>query len=219
MVCASAQVPPANQIVGRDEIDPDVLLQMREMGRQMQQRMEERGIDRRQLVDELLLDMRQGVDTATLQQRLISRGVIDREALEQLHALGQRIALGSIRRRLASDDAQWNIVAARMQKVVAALADHGHFIDTPREQESRTATFEGMLLTPAPALEIVQAANALRDTLKDAQSPPAKISAQLQTYRSLRAKARSALEEAREDLRRILTLRQEAILLQLGILD
>ena len=59
----------------------------------------------------------------------------------------------------------------------------------------------------------------LRDALDKKDTPAADIQAKLKAVRELRKKLEADLQKAREDLRKVLTVRQEAQLVQSGILD
>ena len=67
--------------------------------------------------------------------------------------------------------------------------------------------------------EVVKAFQALAKVLKDKDAAPGDIRSALQALRDARAKAKAALEEAQKELRSVLTLRQEAQLVQMGLLD
>ena len=67
--------------------------------------------------------------------------------------------------------------------------------------------------------EVLKAAQALAKVLKDKDASAGDIRSALQALRDARAKAKAALEEAQKELRSVLTLRQEAQLVQMGLLD
>jgi hypothetical protein len=62
-------------------------------------------------------------------------------------------------------------------------------------------------------------ADALRAALASDGTSNDEIKAKLQALREARKKASADLEAAREDLKKVLTLRQEATLVQMGILE
>jgi hypothetical protein len=59
----------------------------------------------------------------------------------------------------------------------------------------------------------------LRSALADSSTSPEDIKTKLQALRDARKKAAADLETARGDLQKVLTLRQEATLVEMGILD
>jgi Spy/CpxP family protein refolding chaperone len=60
---------------------------------------------------------------------------------------------------------------------------------------------------------------ALRTALESESTTPDEIKAKLAAVRDARKKNAAALEAARTDLRKVLTLRQEAVLVSMGMLD
>ena len=62
-------------------------------------------------------------------------------------------------------------------------------------------------------------ADALRTALQSDATSNDEIKTKLQALRDARKKAQDTLEQAREDLKKVLTLRQEATLVQMGLLD
>jgi outer membrane murein-binding lipoprotein Lpp len=62
-------------------------------------------------------------------------------------------------------------------------------------------------------------AQALRTTLQNENAAPAELQAKLSALREQRKKAQAELTQAREDLRKVLTLRQEATLVLMNVLE
>jgi len=80
----------------------------------------------------------------------------------------------------------------------------------PGGQGGRMRGFFG---EPNPALEALQTA------LESETTPAAEIEAKLKDLRNARKKANEELQKAREELRKILKIRQEATLVSMGLLD
>ena len=59
----------------------------------------------------------------------------------------------------------------------------------------------------------------LRTTLENASASPEEIKTQLTAVRQAREKAKSDLAMAQADLKKILTVRQEAVLVEMGQLE
>jgi len=70
--------------------------------------------------------------------------------------------------------------------------------------------------TPSPAQ---QASNDLRQTLENKSATPEEIKAKLTALREARAKAREAVATAQKELKEVLTQRQEAVLVNMGMLE
>jgi Spy/CpxP family protein refolding chaperone len=69
---------------------------------------------------------------------------------------------------------------------------------------------------PSPVQE---KANDLRTTLDNKDAKPEEVKAKLQALRDARAKAKEELGKSQEDLRGLLTQRQEAVLVMMGMLE
>jgi hypothetical protein len=72
---------------------------------------------------------------------------------------------------------------------------------------------------PPPQSDVQKQQQALQKVLDNKESSPAEIKAALATYRDARVKAQAELARAQKDLRRDLTVRQEAQLVIMGLLD
>lgn len=62
-------------------------------------------------------------------------------------------------------------------------------------------------------------ATALRETLEKESASPSEIKARLEAVRAQRKRSQMELDAAREDLRKVLTVRQEAVLVAYGLLE
>ena len=72
---------------------------------------------------------------------------------------------------------------------------------------------------PGDPSDVQEKSMDLRSTLQDKEAKPEDVKAKLQALRDARNKARSDLAKAQEDLKGLLTSRQEAALVMLGFLD
>jgi hypothetical protein len=70
-----------------------------------------------------------------------------------------------------------------------------------------------------PETPVSKAAAELSTTLENKDAPEADIAAKLTALREARAKARAELEAAQKDLQGVLTPRQEAVMVSMGMLD
>jgi hypothetical protein len=71
----------------------------------------------------------------------------------------------------------------------------------------------------APVNPVVAATTDLRNVLDDKDAKPEEIKAKLTALRDARAKAKEELTKAQADLKDLLTQRQEAVLVQMGLLE
>lgn len=70
-----------------------------------------------------------------------------------------------------------------------------------------------------PSSEVQQKQSNLRDTLQNKDAPADEVNAKLAALREARAKAKSDLIKAQEDLKQVLRVRQEAVLVAFGIIE
>ena len=144
----------------------------------------------------------------------------------------QRVA-ERMKERLGATDEEWNVIGPRLEKVqVAKMQDllrqvrGGMMGMLPGTlgglggrmgREGGGAGAQGALQQPQS--DVDRAATALRTTVDSEGSTTAQIKEKLTAYREARERARNDLVKAQEQLREVLTLRQEAQLVMWGLLD
>jgi Spy/CpxP family protein refolding chaperone len=107
--------------------------------------------------------------------------------------------LENLRKRLGvTDDAEWSVIAARITAVRTLQRGTGGF-----------GGFRGNGGNPEQ--------QALREAVTD-QLPDAEIKARLERFRAVRKENEAKLVQARADLVAVLTVRQEAMLVMMGLL-
>jgi hypothetical protein len=189
--------------------------QMQEMSAQVMQRMQEKGIDMQQFAQDMMQQMQGGsFDPEAFQQKLIDQGILDAGMLTRMKSTLQGATLAGIRRQLNSTDEEWAVLLPKLQKVVAAMSEAGVLT------QGRSAGMGGAAMMMGQASpEMSRAVQKLRAMLQDKDSPPGAVATCLAEYRALRNKAAATLTASREDLRGVLTLRQEAVLMNMQILE
>jgi hypothetical protein len=175
----------------------------------MMQNMAAKGIDPGQFFQQ----MQNGVDPAEIQKQLIDQGLIDQKTLDQVQANVQGIMSNSIKRRLEATDEEWKTLWPLIQKVMTASAAVSGGRGGPGMMGG------GLISPPSTPTDLTKATRALRDVLKDPGNGAGRVAAALKDYRDARAKAAVQLEAARQDLIATLTVRQEATLADIGILE
>ncbi|MEI6351443.1 MAG: hypothetical protein WCP06_10095 [Verrucomicrobiota bacterium] len=137
---------------------------------------------------------------------------------DRMKQFRQRMA-ERLKTALKASDEEWSVIQPLLEKMYAKQREVGgaRFGFGGRrggggpggeERGNRPSMFGG---TPqADALEIA---------LKSESTSPAEIKAKLDALREARKKATAQLDQAREDLRKVLTQRQEATLVLIGILQ
>lgn len=135
----------------------------------------------------------------------------------------QQRMMDNLRERLGvTDDAEWNIIAERIQKVVEARRGTGfggglgmRLGGPPGRPGGDNAAGPGRRGFGAAALPEAEAlARAI-----ESKASKEELKAAMAKYREARDANQAKLRQAQEDLRKVLTLEQEAVALQLGLVD
>jgi hypothetical protein len=117
-----------------------------------------------------------------------------------------------MKEQLGATDDEWKVLMPKIEKVMQA------------QRDSSGGGFGGMMggrggrggNNQAPETPIGKAAQDLRTTLENKDAKADEISAKLKVYREARESAQQALAQAQKELKEVLTLRQEAILVLSG---
>ena len=123
-----------------------------------------------------------------------------------------------MREALGATEEEWQVLGPRVEKV---------------QNLSRQVTGGGMRMFgrrggrrgpggpegEQPQTELQKAQSALQEALADDSTPNADITARLTKFREEREKIKQELDVAKTELREIITLRQEAQLVLMGLLD
>jgi len=196
-----------NQPNGGNADPQDAARQMRE---QIIQNMQAKGIDPQEFFGQIRQQMQDGTfDPQKLQQMMIDKGIIDKQTAEKMQTTMQSAALSRIREQLEATDAEWTIIQPKIQKVLQALAEA-----SPPNQRGGMSMMMGMSMG---ASIVAKATSDLRAALSDPKTSDQSIGLRLQAFREAHEKAQSNLAAAQKDLVEVLTVRQEAVLMQMGI--
>ncbi|MCD6339720.1 MAG: hypothetical protein J7M29_10125 [Verrucomicrobia bacterium] len=115
-----------------------------------------------------------------------------------------------LRQQLNASEQEWQVIQPLLQNVM---------------EKQRAARFGGiaMMFGRRPGsrggAQVPAEIRELRDALENPNTPADTLKAKLDAYRKLRQKQDQELKAARDKLRQVLTLRQEAQLVMMGILD
>ncbi len=136
----------------------------------------------------------------------------------------RQMMLDRMKESLGATDEEWTVLAPRFEKVtrLAREAGGGFMRGGGFGGRARRGTWgggpgEGAAQEPQTAT--AKASDALRTTLEDESSSPDQIKKLLTAYRAAREKARQELAKAQEELREVLSVRQEAQLVLTGTLE
>jgi len=148
------------------------------------------------------------------------------EMMERSRAFSQRM------REAGSAEERMKIMAERnaweRQRTVEAMKDTLGFSDRewtvvkPRIEKVYNLTHPQRSIGPGgagPRSEVQRRSGELREVLRDEEAKAEAIKAKLTALRAAKEKARRELAAARQDLRQLMTLRQEAHLVLRGLLD
>jgi Spy/CpxP family protein refolding chaperone len=125
-----------------------------------------------------------------------------------------------LKETLKVSDEEWGVIQPLVEKVQTKAREAGGGRFGPPRGGDRGSDRGG---SPggAPDMSRPGAAEtaALRAALEDQNTSPETVKAKLTAVREQRKKAQAELAEAREELRKVLTVRQEAALVSFGILE
>jgi chromosome segregation ATPase len=126
-----------------------------------------------------------------------------RQAMMEQIARQRRQAFESLKDQLQVSDAEWPVVKRRLQPVYDLVFPVPLMMG--RHDQSKT--------------ELEQRTVELRELLREKTAPTDQIKAKLAAVRAAKEQARQELAQARQSLRQIMNLRQEAVLVLNGLLD
>jgi hypothetical protein len=133
-----------------------------------------------------------------------------------------------MKEQLGASDAEWQVIAPRLTKVMELnrqvsggpmgmarlFMGRGRPGDRGRGPGARPDRPEGQELSP-----VQKAMEALDTTLENESAGAEEIKAKLTALRAARENAKQDLAKAQQELRQLLTLRQEAQLVVMGLLN
>jgi hypothetical protein len=148
------------------------------------------------------------------QQGVITPGMADQigRFQNQMQSRMQQRQMTTLQQELGCSDEEWAVLGPRIQRVLDLAADLGQGGQgggVPRLNMGPTTT-------PGPCTKALAELKAVTD---NAASPRTDVTAKLAAYRSARQKGEADLAVARQDLQTLVTVRQEAVLLNLSILN
>lgn len=123
----------------------------------------------------------------------------------------------------ASDD-EWKVIEPRIEKIesIRRAIQGSRFGNRTRRGNPNNALASPGAPTRAPATdqtELQTASQQLQEALNNKDTKPQELKARLAALREARAQALAELTKAQDDLRDILTARQEAVLVTFGLLN
>jgi hypothetical protein len=195
---------------------------------QLQENMNNAGVTPRDIVQELGQQLQNGTfDPQSFRQQLQDSGIINQGMIDQYNQARNQYQnqyqnqyrnpqrqMSTLQQLLNAGDAEWTVLGPRIQRVIDLSNDLDSVNNQPAQRNAAYAAQQ------QPALGPVAAALAdLRNLLQDPESSNSSVREKLAAFREARAKVTSDLATARLELISVLTLRQEAILLNMLILE
>ena len=126
-----------------------------------------------------------------------------RQAMNELMASQRQMAIESLRNQLRVSDQEWAVVKPRL----LAVYDLVHPVS------------QMMGRNEPPKTELEQRSRDLRELLQADKAEADQIKAKLTAFRAVKEKSSQQLAAARQSLRQIMNLRQEAVLVLNGLLE
>jgi len=123
--------------------------------------------------------------------------------------------LDNVKEQLGASDEEMQVLTPKLEKVFSTQRDvNGGFGGGMRRGGGGGGGGDQAQQTP-----VAKARQDLRTTLEDKNASPETIKAKVTAYRDARAKAQEDLKGAQADLKKVLTERQEAVLVSMGMLE
>ena len=120
--------------------------------------------------------------------------------------------MNSIKEQLGASDDEWKVLQPKIEKIMTAQRDSrgGGFFG--RRGGNRGGDDQNQTAVQRASAE-------LRQVLENKDTSPEDIDKKLAALREAREKARGELQAAQKDLKDVLTKRQEAVLVTMGMLE
>jgi len=135
-------------------------------------------------------------------------------------AMRQRM-MDRIKEQLGAKDDEWKLIQPKVEKVTTLQRDTrgGGGFGRPGRGGPPGGGGGAAPADAAPLSDVAQKAKDLQTVLDNKDAKPEEIKAKLTALREARTKAAEDLKKARAELTELLTQRQEAVLVEMGILE
>jgi len=131
--------------------------------------------------------------------------------------------MNNIKERLGATDDEWKVISPKVEKVMTAQRDArgggGGGFGGFGGGGGRRGGGGGGGADQQPTTETGKASAELRTALENKDTPADDIAKKLAAYREARDKGRAQLQASQKELKEILTQRQEAVMVNMGMLE
>jgi hypothetical protein len=123
-------------------------------------------------------------------------------------AMARQAALEGIRQQIGAEGMEWRLIMPKVEAVLIAQNDVRSLVTLAANTDSQQ-----------PISAVQKAARDLMAAALNSQTPTQQLAYKLGVYRDARTAASKQLETARQELREMVSVRQEVVLMSLGLLD
>jgi len=130
--------------------------------------------------------------------------------------------LERIKQQLGATDDEFNAISPKITAVMTAQRDVGGNMFGGRNRRApggNGGNGQNGATATTPQSDVAKASADLQTTLDQKDATPEDIKAKLEALRTAKKAAKETLAKAQEDLKSLLTQRQEAVLVENGLLD
>lgn len=210
-------IPARSQVAGQGGFD---LQAFEDQARQVLNQMQQPDADQQQVMQQFGDLMRQFRDATQnmspdqvdkLRQQMMEHLQPDiAKAMPSIVRRMQQGLMDRLKTELECTDEEFAVLKPALQKVLDAMQ--------AASVRGRRGGFGGFSL-PGQSTTLAQALAQLRTTLEDTAAKPDEIKAKLDAVRTAKASTNHDVQVAQAELRPLLTIRQEAVLVNIGLLD
>jgi len=149
----------------------------------------------------------------------VGPGGFDQAQAEQFMQQMRQRMMDALKDQLESSDEEFKILQPKIEKVMRLQIDLSGATGFSMMFGGGRGGFGNPFAFGQPPSELQKAATDLADILRSQESTPRQIKERLAAFRQARTAAQADLAKAREDLLSLLTSRQEAMLVTMGLLE